>query len=56
MLRTKKLAQLQQKAAALTADAVKISGQINEKISETDALTVQQASNEEHAVMQAPSE
>ena len=42
-----KLAQLQQKAAALTADAVTISGEINEKISETDARTVQEASNEE---------
>lgn len=42
-----KLAQLQQKAAELTANVVKISGEINEKISETDDFKVQEASNEE---------
>ena len=42
-----KLAQLQQKAAELTANTVKISGEINEKISETDAPRVQENSKEE---------
>lgn len=42
-----KLAQLQQKAAELTANTVKISGEINEKISETDAPRVQENSIEE---------
>ena len=42
-----KLAQLQQKAAELTANTVKISREINEKISETDAPRVQEKSKEE---------
>lgn len=42
-----KLAQLQQKAAELTANTVKISGEITEKISETDAPRVQENSIEE---------
>ena len=42
-----KLAQLQQKAAELTANTVKISGEINEIISETDAPRVQEKSKEE---------
>ena len=42
-----KLAQLQQKATELTANTVKISGEINEKISETDAPRVQENSIEE---------
>lgn len=41
------LAQLQQKAAGLTANAVKISGEINEKISETHALRVQEESEDD---------
>lgn len=44
---TEKLAQLQQKAAELTANTVKISGEINEKISETDAPRVQENSIKE---------
>lgn len=42
-----KLVQLQQKAAELTANTVKISGEINEIISETDAPRVQEKSKEE---------
>jgi Mg2+ and Co2+ transporter CorA len=42
-----KLSQLQQKAAELTANTVKISGEINEKIREADAPRVQEKSKEE---------
>ena len=42
-----KLSQLQRRAAELTANTVKISREINEKISETDAPRVQEKSKEE---------